>query len=56
MPGPAHLRAQAQKCRTLATRVIDSETAATLNRVADDYEREARTLEVRVEPVNRVPS
>jgi PAS domain-containing protein len=40
----AVLREQARRCRRLAISVDDEQTASTLNRLAADYEKEARKL------------
>jgi hypothetical protein len=41
----AHLREQARRCRRLARSVDAPDVAATLNRLAEDYEAQAATLE-----------
>jgi hypothetical protein len=42
---PAFLREQAAKCRRLAGSINDPDVAATLRKMATDYEAEARGLE-----------
>ena len=42
---PASLRALAQKCRSLAADGSMAETAAALNEIAFDYERQANRIE-----------
>ena len=45
MGSPEYFRAQAAKCRDLASRTHDEGTAANLRMLATDYEEEARKLE-----------
>lgn len=45
MSDAAYLRSQAAKCRQLANGVADSQTAANLLMLAEDYEQEGLKLE-----------
>jgi hypothetical protein len=48
------LRDNAERCRRLARAVLDIETTKTLERMADEFERQARQLDEEA-PVARLP-